>query len=310
MKERPRILFCNCAYADLIGDDVRTEVLEGLSNSGVGFQAVSDLCGQAAERAASLRAFAEASDLRIAACYPRAVRWIFHLGGVDLPARGVKILNMRTLSSEKVLAGLLHGTEKSDRTIPIEPERLAAKPGQWVPWFPVIDYDRCTNCKKCLEFCLFGVFALTQERKVEVREARKCKTNCPACARICPQGAIMFPKYSASPINGDEVRQEDLESPEMGVDVDLLTGGDIYAKLRSRGGQIRGVSANARAAGSISDLASLKDALDIPQAVLDSLGSQCCSEESGTRDPGEDNSIDGRCDCGPRGEDCDRKDSQ
>ncbi len=31
------------------------------------------------------------------------------------------------------------------------------RPGQtgaWKPWFPVIDYDRCTNCMQCLSLCL------------------------------------------------------------------------------------------------------------------------------------------------------------
>ena len=26
------------------------------------------------------------------------------------------------------------------------------KPGGWKPWFPVIDYSRCTNCMQCLSF--------------------------------------------------------------------------------------------------------------------------------------------------------------
>jgi hypothetical protein len=30
----------------------------------------------------------------------------------------------------------------------------AVKHGDWKPWFPVIDYDRCTNCMQCLELLL------------------------------------------------------------------------------------------------------------------------------------------------------------
>src|SRR5207253_1448437 len=29
-------------------------------------------------------------------------------------------------------------------------EAGAAKHGDWKPWFPVIDYERCTNCMQCL----------------------------------------------------------------------------------------------------------------------------------------------------------------
>ncbi|HRQ88427.1 MAG TPA: ferredoxin family protein, partial [Bacteroidia bacterium] len=34
------------------------------------------------------------------------------------------------------------------------------EPGAWKPWFPVIDYDRCTNCMQCLSFCLFDVYGV------------------------------------------------------------------------------------------------------------------------------------------------------
>ncbi|MEM9803556.1 MAG: hypothetical protein AAGA20_24785, partial [Planctomycetota bacterium] len=34
-----------------------------------------------------------------------------------------------------------------------------SEPGAWTPWFPVIDYDRCTNCMQCLSFCLFDVYS-------------------------------------------------------------------------------------------------------------------------------------------------------
>ena len=309
MKEHPRILFCNCAYSDVIPKDVRAEVLDGLFSSGVRFDAVSDLCGLAGEGAASLKALVEASDLRIAACYPRAVRWLFHSAAADLPAQSVKMLNMRTLTPKQVLTALLEGAVAADRAFPIDRERLAANPGRWVPWFPVIDYDRCTNCKKCLEFCLFGVFALSGEQKVEVRDPRKCKTNCPACARVCPEGAIMFPKYHSPPINGEEVKQEDLDRPEMRVDVGSLISGDVYSKLRSRVQQ-PSVSAPDPGAGEvISQLGRLKDALDIPEEVLDSLGARCCCDGSKVCDSGEEECTDERCDCGPCGEDCGPKDA-
>ena len=30
----------------------------------------------------------------------------------------------------------------------------------WMPWFPVIEYDRCTNCMHCLSFCLFDFYGV------------------------------------------------------------------------------------------------------------------------------------------------------
>ncbi len=110
----------------------------------------------------------------------------------------------------------------------------AARHGAWKPWFPVIDYDRCTNCMQCLSFCLFGVYGVSEEQEIQVQNQDNCKTNCPACSRVCPEVAIMFPKYKAGPINGDLVSQEDVEREKMKVDISSLLGGDIYSMLRER----------------------------------------------------------------------------
>jgi hypothetical protein len=58
-----------------------------------------------------------------------------------------------------------------------------------------MDSSRCINCQHCLQFCLFGVYELNAAGQVEVRNPDQCKTGCPACARICPQSAIMFPLH-------------------------------------------------------------------------------------------------------------------
>jgi NAD-dependent dihydropyrimidine dehydrogenase PreA subunit len=118
-------------------------------------------------------------------------------------------------------------------------ERLAAdngavKPGAWKPWFPVIDYRRCTNCMQCLSFCLFDVYGVSADSKIQVRNQDNCKTDCPACSRVCPEVAIMFPKYRHGPINGDQVSQDDVRREAMKVDISALLGGDVYALLRDR----------------------------------------------------------------------------
>jgi Pyruvate/2-oxoacid:ferredoxin oxidoreductase delta subunit len=107
-------------------------------------------------------------------------------------------------------------------------------PGKWKPWFPVIDYSRCTNCMQCLSFCLFEVYGVSKEGKIQVQNQPNCKTECPACSRVCPEVAILFPKYRHSPINGDEVNTEDIRREAMKVDISALLGGDIYSMLRDR----------------------------------------------------------------------------
>lgn len=106
--------------------------------------------------------------------------------------------------------------------------------GAWKPWFPVIDYDRCTNCMQCLSFCLFGVYGVDDENQLQVQNNDSCKTNCPACSRVCPEAAIMFPKYRSGPINGAQVNASDLNRERMKIDISSLLGGDVYQMLRDR----------------------------------------------------------------------------
>ena len=101
-------------------------------------------------------------------------------------------------------------------------------------WFPVIDFARCTNCMQCLSFCLFGVYGVDGAKKITVEHPDHCKTNCPACSRVCPEVAILFPKYGRGPINGDVVNASDVEREKMKIDISALLGGDIYSLLRQR----------------------------------------------------------------------------
>ena len=66
-------------------------------------------------------------------------------------------------------------------------------------WYPVLDYERCKACGQCLDFCLFGTFSRVGSRVVAT-SPDNCKPGCPACARVCPFGAIMFPHHDADPV--------------------------------------------------------------------------------------------------------------
>jgi NAD-dependent dihydropyrimidine dehydrogenase PreA subunit len=150
------------------------------------------------------------------------------------------------------------------------------KPGAWKPWFPVIDYQRCTNCMQCLSFCLFDVYSVSKVGKIQVRNETNCKTDCPACSRVCPEVAILFPKYRQGPINGDEINSEDVRREAMKVDISALLGGDIYQALRDRSAK-----AKSRFSKERDDERALKERqrclvqlgkqLDVPAEVLASL---------------------------------------
>ena len=157
-------------------------------------------------------------------------------------------------------------------------ERHAVRHGEWKPWFPVIDYDRCTNCMQCLSFCLFGVYGVDEHHHIEVQTNENCKTNCPACSRVCPEAAIMFPKYKAGPINGDVVSDADLNREKMKVDISALLGGDIYAMLRERSEKAKSRFSKERDSDKALKerqkcLVKLAQAGDIPAEVLMSLPS-------------------------------------
>jgi Pyruvate/2-oxoacid:ferredoxin oxidoreductase delta subunit len=149
---------------------------------------------------------------------------------------------------------------------------------KWKPWFPVIDFNRCTNCMQCLTFCLFDVYGVNKEKKIEVRNPTNCKTDCPACSRVCPEVAILFPKYKGGPINGDEVREADLHREKMKVDISALLGGDIYAALKQRSSDAKARFSKERDDKRALDerkkcLTKLQQDLGIPPEVLAALPS-------------------------------------
>ena len=100
-----RILYCHCAYAQVVPTETKAAVLNQLSASGVSFEAVPDLCEMSARSDPTLAQIAAAGDATIVACYPRAVRWLFNAAGTTLPER-VRVLNMRVAEAPEILAAL------------------------------------------------------------------------------------------------------------------------------------------------------------------------------------------------------------
>ncbi|MFQ6034520.1 MAG: hypothetical protein ACE5NM_01555 [Sedimentisphaerales bacterium] len=282
-------IYCHCAYSQIIPNRVKLAVLDAIKNADIDFVAVADLCEASAKRDGALKQWTKAESIKIVACYPRAVKWLFYAAGAPLlHPRRIEFLNMRVDSTEKIISSLqteLTAKKKPHVRVPARQGSAAVqldgsmeKTGDWIPWFPVIDYDRCKNCKQCFNFCLFGVYELSQEGKVEVKNPANCKTNCPACARMCPQSAIMFPKYSDGPINGDEV--DERTSQDRKADLSQLLSGNIYDAIRqhskkgkrfSKGPQLQNMAAGSPKDTESPVLRKLQEKLDIPSEVLASL---------------------------------------
>lgn len=101
-----RILYCNCSYAQVVPKEVKEDVLKRLCGSGAAFDAVADLCDMSARKDPAMKKLVESGDVKIVACYPRAVKWLFHAAEAPLPKEGVEVLNMREKSADDVLNGL------------------------------------------------------------------------------------------------------------------------------------------------------------------------------------------------------------
>ena len=112
MSAPPRILFCNCTYAQILPKEVKEAVLRKLCESGVAFDAVADLCEMSARRDAALQRLAAGEGVKIAACYPRAVKWLFAAAKAPLSPDGAEVLNMRAQTADEVVTALLNAELK------------------------------------------------------------------------------------------------------------------------------------------------------------------------------------------------------
>ena len=122
--------------------------------------------------------------------HPRPLRWLLARHCVD--AEDWRLLDLRTLNGTSEVP-----TPDVHSGVPGQVRRLQEPTTS--RWYPVIDGDRCANCGHCLQFCLFDVYAHDEDQTVRVSQPDKCKPGCPACSRVCPDGAIMFPRYDREP---------------------------------------------------------------------------------------------------------------
>ena len=226
-----KVVFCNCG-AKLI-DTVRLDdITVYLQQLECPFVKISDLCSSAVDQKKEIfDLFKLNEEILIIACYPRGVNLLLENCGIDLQSMTLKYLNFRELDNDQLFNGI-KSFFKGDSSLKLSSE---IKSGcEWPAWYPVIDHSRCNACGQCADFCLFGVYEKI-DNKVVVVNPKGCKNNCPACARICPQVAIVFPKYEHSgAIAGSETIDEIAEQQRQNQDIDSILGGNIYKALEMR----------------------------------------------------------------------------
>jgi len=107
MKPTPAILYCHCAHAQAVPLAVKAAVLAKLCEAGLSFTAVADLCELSARRDPALQSLATSAGLKIVACHPRAVKWLFAAAQAPLPPDRAQILNLREQSAAEITQALL-----------------------------------------------------------------------------------------------------------------------------------------------------------------------------------------------------------
>ncbi len=69
-------------------------------------------------------------------------------------------------------------------------------PRSKIPWYPIIDYEKCISCGKCVEYCKLGTyeFEANEGKKIPVvKNPDNCVVLCNGCDEICPAEAIKHP---------------------------------------------------------------------------------------------------------------------
>ena len=155
--------------------------------------------------------------------YDRAARWVLHACGIPAEERTIHYFDLKThRDGPSLLAELRriareHRPESAATADGAPLTELAARfisshsaltavsgPRPARRWYPVIDYDRCTHCMECIDFCLFGVYGVDEADRILVEQPDQCRKGCPACSRVCPENAIMFPQHKTPAIAGGE----------------------------------------------------------------------------------------------------------
>ncbi len=201
-----------------------------------------------------------ASPGRGARALPDRTLWCFDLRTDDRPEAHLATIERivsRRLGTPLVPGEAVAGQDRGEVAVLGESTRPR--------WYPVVDFDRCNNCLECLNFCLFGVYGLDEAGAITVEQPDACRPGCPACARVCPQAAIMFPQHNDPAIAGDP------EAPLTGLKLDLsqlmsgISPAEVAAAERARAAAERersAAQARDKKPGPAESLDSLVDGLD------------------------------------------------
>ncbi|MBI9068153.1 MAG: 4Fe-4S binding protein [Salinivirgaceae bacterium] len=226
-----QVLMCHCK-SEHLSEHTQSEISNILADTQLSLVNIHDFCGVCADKKEAVKdLFSEDKNSLIIACHSRTVNSLLKFAGLNSEKVKVETLNARELSIDEIenrIADFSKNENSSQNIIELNNN------SDWPSWFPILDYERCVGCGQCADFCLFGTYSKTDD-KVWVENPHACKNNCPACARICPHTAIIFPKYKeGGAIAGSASIDEKLEQERRQSDMNEILGSDIYKTLAQR----------------------------------------------------------------------------
>lgn len=224
-----KIVYCDCG-GEIVNRDIKELISNFLHSKNVDAIHLSDLCGLCVSEKQTVRKiFSSQSPTLVVACHPRAIKKLLEFTGVEGNFENLSFLNLREAPENEIISTLESFCNDTNNL-----QTKHTSETDWPSWYPVIDYSRCTSCGQCADFCLFGVYEKVGS-KVNVINPKGCKNNCPACARICPHTAIIFPKYKqGGAISGSDSIDEIAEQQRLQQDLKSIAGNDIYKVLEAR----------------------------------------------------------------------------
>lgn len=227
---KQNIVICACASRSFISKVQVAELVATLQQAGYNVTIEADLCETAETDPARMHELVSGNI--IMGCYTRALRAL--ADRADCSA--AKNINIRGRKTEQVLKELnIENSAANNDEWQTRRDAALAEINAFTvkvatdAWYPVLDYEKCVDCGKCHDFCLFGVYAI-EDGKVKVAQPQNCKNNCPACSRVCPAEAVIFPKYERSPINGGSASEEGI----IMLDMDTMYADALRARLEQR----------------------------------------------------------------------------
>ncbi len=218
MKEQ--VYICNCKNDGKLEKEKINNLTKVLSTCDVDITQIEDICASVIENPKSLQNLFQNKKTTLFACEPRAMEWL--LKYIDINKSDIDYHNINSFKLESVNTMFETGVSSQNTTINYVDKTK--------PWYPIIDFERCTHCLKCLNFCLFGVYTIDKNKKIAVENPMNCKDMCPACSRVCPEQAIIFPKHSDSSLSGKIIENIDEDSNL----IEEMQNDDIYNVLEKR----------------------------------------------------------------------------